>query len=372
MDRRMLLAGAGAIALMPHAALAKRAAKKPAAAVPPLTWAKLPTVPYKGKQDDVHFINALTGWYGNGEGKLYTTSNGGDTWTNIWDQPGTFIRALGFANASDGWIGNVGTDYYPGVTDKNPLYRTRDGGKTWDAVVAPGIEKISGICGIDVLHTQAIYQGALRPRVIVHAAGRVGGQAWLMRSVDGGDSFSVIDMNPHCGMILDVKFLDANTGFVCAASSADLEQANAMMLRTSDGGKTWDVVYRSKQLYENCWKMSWPKTNGKYGKTGYATVQSYDPAATKRVFIKTVDGGKTWVEGPLVDDAKVREFGIGFVDDQRGWIGTTTGGYETRDGGKNWIAVEMGKAVNKVRIIPKADGGHRLFAIGVDMHRADL
>ena len=192
-----------------------------------------------------------------------------------------------------------------------------------------------------------------------------------MRSVDGGDTFSVIDMNPYCGMILDVKFLDANTGFVCAASSADLEQSNAMMLRTTDGGKTWAVVYRSKQFYENCWKMSWPKVNGTYGKTAYATVQSYDPAATKRVFIKTVDGGKKWVEGPLVDDAKVRAFGIGFVDAQRGWIGTTTGGYETRDGGKSWTPAEFGKAVNKVRVVAKAEGGQRLFAIGVDVHRAD-
>jgi photosystem II stability/assembly factor-like uncharacterized protein len=337
-----------------------------------VSWTKLNTVAYKGKQDDVHFVDAQHGWYGNGEGKLYRTTNGGDAWELAWNQPGTFIRAVGFADAKNGWVGNVGTDYYPGVTDPHPLYRTRNGGVTWDKVLAAGIEKISGICGIDVLHTQAIFQGELRPRVIVHAAGRVGGSAWLMRSTDGGETFSVIDMNPYCGMILDVKFLDANVGFVCAASNADTAEANAMMLRTTDGGKTWTTVYRSARLFENCWKMNWPKTNGKYGKTAYATVQNYDPAATKRVFIKTVDGGKTWVEGPLVDDAKVRQFGIGFVDAKRGWIGTTTGGYETRDGGKSWSQVEFGKAVNKIRVVPNGSGGHMLIAIGVDVHRANI
>ena len=78
MDRRMLLAGAGAIALLPRTALAKRVAQKTAAAATPVTWTKLPTEPYKGKQDDLYFVNATTGWYGNGAGKLYRTTVEGD------------------------------------------------------------------------------------------------------------------------------------------------------------------------------------------------------------------------------------------------------------------------------------------------------
>jgi photosystem II stability/assembly factor-like uncharacterized protein len=58
-------------------------------------WRQLTTEAYKGKQDDISFIDADHGWYGNGAGKLYRTVDGGITWDKLWDKPGTFIRALG-------------------------------------------------------------------------------------------------------------------------------------------------------------------------------------------------------------------------------------------------------------------------------------
>jgi photosystem II stability/assembly factor-like uncharacterized protein len=352
---------ASAVALaLPGLARADAAATK---------WRKLATEPYRGKQDDIAFIDPQTGWYGNGAGKLYRTVDGGEIWTKVSDKPGTFIRALGLIDAKTGFIGNVGTDYYPGVTDNQPLYRTDDGGVTWVAVNAPGIEKVAGICGIDILPVTRVFQGEPRRTHIIHAAGRVGGPAMMLKSMDGGDSWTVEDLSAQAGMILDVKFLDAMTGFVCAASKSDLGEGEALILRTGDGGKSWTPVYQSGRKLENCWKMSWPSK-----RVGYATVQSYDeaPGNTRRVIVKTTDGGRSWRELPLVTAAGVQEFGIGFVDEKRGWVGCKASGFETRDGGKSWTAVEFGRAVNKVRIVRNDSGVARAFAIGVDVHRLDL
>lgn len=357
-NRRQILAAAAVAPLALHEA---GAAEAPAPA-----WRKLGTEPFRGKQDDISFVSPDLGWYGNGQGKLYRTADGGETWEKVWEQPGTFIRALGFVSAEVGFLGNVGTGYYPGVTDTKPLYVTRDGGRSWTAVEAQGIEAVAGICGIDILPRQTIYQGETRTTHVIHAAGRVGGPAAMLRSTDGGETWTTIDLSAFAGMILDVKFFSAEEGFLCAASSSDLAQANALILRTQDGGQTWDPVYRSTRPRENCWKMSWPTRE-----VGYATVQSYAEGATDRVVVKTTDGGKTWSELPLVSDAKAQEFGVGFVDEQRGWVGTAVSGFETRDGGKSWAPVEMGRAVNKVRIV--GDGARtRAFAIGVDVHRLDL
>jgi photosystem II stability/assembly factor-like uncharacterized protein len=337
----------------------------PVRAQPSGGWRVLATEPYRGKQDDISFVSPELGWYGNGAGKLYRTANGGETWEKVWEQPGTFIRALGFVDALNGFLGNVGTDYYPGVTDTRPLYRTRDGGATWTPIDAPGIGIVKGICGIDIVQERRIFQGALRDVTVIHAAGRVGGPATMLRSVDGGETWSVVDLRAQAGMILDVKFFDAQNGLVCAASSGDTAQANAMILRTSDGGATWTEAYRSARSFENCWKMSFPSR-----RVGYATVQNYEEGATRRVIVKTEDGGATWRELPLVDDARVRAFGIGFVDESRGWVGTTTSGFETRDGGASWVPVAMGQAVNKIRVL-KQGQGFRAFAIGVQVHRLD-
>jgi len=248
----------------------------PARAQAATSWTKLPTVPFKGKQDDISFVDALTGYYGNGEGKLYGTIDGGATWGKVADKPGTFIRALGFIDTQNGFIGNVGTNYYPGVTDTNPLYRTRDGGKSWEAITAAGIEKIAGICGIHILPVKRIYQGELRTSHVIHAAGRVGGPAMILRSEDSGDSWKVIDLSAQAGMILDVYFQSAKIGFVATATPSDEGSGQAQILRTDDGGKSWKPVYRSGRQQENVWKMSWPSS-----KTGYATVQSYDEDPAK-------------------------------------------------------------------------------------------
>jgi photosystem II stability/assembly factor-like uncharacterized protein len=331
-------------------------------------WIRLDTEPYPGKQDDISFISPDIGWYGNGAGKLYRTTDGGGSWTKVAERPGTFIRALGFIDERTGFIGNVGTNYYPGVTDTQPLYRTDDGGVTWTPVMAAGIQQVAGICGIDILPVTRVFQGERRQTHIIHAAGRVGGPAMILKSLDGGTSWTVQDLSAQAGMILDIKFLDARNGFIAAATNSDLEQAEAQILRTADGGRTWTPAYRSGRRFENVWKMSWPSA-----RVGYATVQSYDPspANTRRVIIKTTDGGRSWRELPLVDLAGTQEFGIGFIDERRGWVGTRERGYETADGGRSWRPIEFGRGVNKIRVIPNGNS-HRAFAIGINVARLDI
>lgn len=354
---RRTMSGALALAALPAPSRAQ-----------PTGWQKLPAEPFRGKQDDIAFIDPDTGWYGNGTGKLFATTDGGRSWRQVWNQPGTFIRALGFIDARRGFLGNVGVGSYPGVTDRQPLYSTTDGGASWQPVVAPSIDAVAGICGIDVLPTRRGFQGDLVDTHVVHAAGRVGGPAAVLRSVDGGTTWSVQDLSKQAGMILDIKFRDAMTGFIAAASDSDTEKAQALILATSDGGRTWSPVYRGTRRFENVWKLSWPSA-----RIGYATVQSYDPAPgnTARVILKTTNGGRSWRELPLVTAPGVQQFGIGFVDERRGWVGTRTGGFETRDGGASWAPVAFGPAVNKLRIV-RAGGITRAFAIGSEVHRLDL
>src|SRR3974390_2867388 len=116
-------------------------------------WVKLPTAPYtlNDKQDAIAFADALTGWYGNGTGRIYRTDDGGEAWTAIWTKQGTYVRALEFADAQTGFLGNIGPGYFPGVTARHPLYVSQDSGGHWTAVRPVAGRQIVGVCAIDVL-----------------------------------------------------------------------------------------------------------------------------------------------------------------------------------------------------------------------------
>jgi photosystem II stability/assembly factor-like uncharacterized protein len=332
---------------------------------PNAQWFKLPTEAYRGKQDDIFFSDAQHGFYVNGIGKIFKTVDGGQQWKMVLHKPGTYFRTVAMVDAQLGFAGNIGTDYFPGVTDTTPLYVTRDGGESWAAVAGVAGPQVKGLCAIDVVKSQFINAGKLEQRTLVHAAGRVGGPAYLMRSLDGGASWSAIDMNPHVAAITDVKFFDEMNGMVIGGDDANVARSHAVVVTTRDGGVTWQRAYTSARPYELSWKVSFPSRQ-----IGYVTVQNYNPdkAVTQRVVAKTTDGGKGWSELPLVEDFAVRQFGVGFADDNTGWVGTTTSGFATKDGGKSWTRVEMGKAVNKIRIVP--DGQHYVgYAIGTDVYK---
>jgi photosystem II stability/assembly factor-like uncharacterized protein len=361
----LMLAGYAVGALIARATKARAAAPASVSPASASDWKTLPTEAYPGKRDDISFADAQHGWYGTGKGDLFATKDGGESWTRVASKPGTFIRALGFIDARTGYIGNVGTDYYPGVTDTTPLYRTDDGGVTWIPVDLGG-KTIAGVCAIDILRTSRIYQGVLQPRIVITAAGRVGGPTGIIRSVDSGKSWTVIDMSDKAGMILDVKFLDENTGLVFASTERDSATTNGLILRTTDGGKNWTEVYRGTRSAELIWKASFVNA-----RIGYATVQSYDPARATQLIAKTIDGGKSWTELPMVENAAARQFGIGFADALHGWVGTMAGGYYTADGGKSFTPAPIARAANKFRVVP-GQKGNTVFAIGTQVQRLSI
>jgi photosystem II stability/assembly factor-like uncharacterized protein len=342
------------LTIMPVVTLAAAGAAGPADAP---TWHTLTTEAYPKKRDDLVFVDSRTAFYGTGKGNLYRTDDAGHSWRLVWSHPGTFIRSLAFVDAKHGFLGNLGVGL-GSVTDPVPLYETRDGGLSWQAARVP---MLPGICSIDVLKSRSIHEGDVTERSYVHAAGRANGPAKLLRSEDGGDTWTLIDLSDRAGMILDVKFLDPNIGFVFAATSGDIAQSNALILKTNDGGRMWREVYRSKRLNEITWKAAFADSQ-----TGYVTLQNDDPANVQQRIAKTTDAGEHWLEMPLVADAAAQELGIGFVSADKGWVGTADGGFETTDGGNTWSRSPLARSANRIRV-RAADGTPLVYAIGTEV-----
>lgn len=317
-------------------------------------WQLLGASPQNGqKQDDVFFINPNRGWSVNGSGRVFRTTDGGATWAQQWQRPGSYFRCIGFIDTLNGFLGNIGPNYFPGVTDQMPLYRTTDGGQSWQAVPPTQIDgpMPAGLCAIQVIDPQHIV-----------AAGRVGGPAVWMRSEDGGATWTSASLGAHIQMITDVYFSSPDTGYVFGGTNANIQLSNARIIRTTDGGATWTTVYTGERTFELCWKASFPTAEA-----GYATLLNYAPNYADRYLAKTLDGGATWQELPFVNNG-LKAFGIGFLDANTGWVGADTGGYETLDGGATWTPRNLGGYANKIRLLP-AGSGWVGYAIGQRIYK---
>ena len=344
----------------------------------PPRWEKLETEPAQDKQDDVSFVDAETGWYVNSIGKIFHTVDGGRTWKEQVHKPGTYWRAIAFIDARRGFAGNLGPGAIEGfrtvmtsgdfknlddqvsITDPNLIYETTDGGRTW----APSKDHQKGrggVCSMNVTRDAA-------GRATVWAGGRVTGPAFIFRWTEdrGWDSMT---LKPYCGMVLDILFVDADTGVVCAATDPDPAKAFASILRTEDGGHTWNEVYRSTRPGESVWKCHFPTRD-----VGYATIRSFvpDPKAALRYVLKTEDGGRTWREIILTEDLDSRPQGVAFLTPEHGWVGTTSGGFETVNGGETWLRADLGRSINRIRIVNTTGGGAVIYAIGRDLCRLRL
>lgn len=329
-------------------------------------WEKMDTEPFRGKQDDIFFLNRNLGWYVNGSGLIYKTIDGGIKWDLLFEKKGSFFRTVLFISEDIGFIGTVGVGYFPNVRDSTPLYRTDDGGLTWSPISYTG-PVVSGLCGMDIIHELFINHGRTDTINHIYAVGRVGGPGRFMVSHDNGITWNSSDLSNHCGMLFDIKMLDKNLGFACASTSEQLQNSHASILRTVNGGKDWEQVYESSRNYETTWKLAFPSEN-----VAYATVQNYQTNridGTQRI-IKSTDGGKNWIELKLVENHKAKPFGIGFINDSLGYVGTMTQAYETYDGGKSWNPINMGKACNKIRIYRDEKGvyGHSIGVGAFKLH----
>lgn len=258
-------------------------------------------------------------------GQIYRTMDGGNTWTLMHGNSTTFYRSMGFVDSLHGWIGNLAdtTLYYGNrfTTDTIPLYYTTDGGRTLTPIHF-GSPHPAGVCGISVATDSVVY-----------AYGRYLGPAVIAKTSNRGTSWTTTGMSAYATGLVDGKFFDKDTGFVTGCNGN-----NGVILRTFDGGATWQPVYQgTRNDSEIVWKIFFPSRDTGYASIEYVGYKLYNGDTNYRTFfVKTVNGGATWTEMPFKDG--YNEEGIGFINDNTGWLGgdDLQLTYKTTDGGLTW------------------------------------
>ena len=269
-------------------------------------WSKKsPAIDYENLLD-AFFINNQIGYAVGERGTIIKTTDGGTTWQNQVSNTLNTIRSVAFINELSGCA----------VGEQNTFLRTIDGGKNWTPVPKSS--------------SWGDYNTFLNVRFIDSKNGIVTSDyETILKTSDGGNTWSLIkNTNETC---FKISFINANTGFKTTFD------AEGIIKRTTDGGKTWVTVYDLSK--------SDPKKDAGFrffnniyfldNNTGWAT--EYDG-----LVVSTIDGGKTWTKrtGPFNGKTFSNIF---FTDANTGWMTTFENEYlQTIDGGKNWILKNTG------------------------------
>jgi photosystem II stability/assembly factor-like uncharacterized protein len=298
-----------------------------------------------GRIEDVYFVSSSVGWIGTSQGRVYRTRDGGATWDLQLDVEAN-IRSLGFTDTLVGWAGNLDGE------DGDVLYATRNGGVDWAVIAMPA--EVLGICGISVLNDTTVF-----------AVGRNIGPAYLIATLDGGRTWTYRDMSDHAWQLVDVHFWSTTEGLAVGGYKPSLsEPSKAVVLYTGDGGKTWERRYQGSRARERGWKISFPTRL-----VGYVSVEGWRPGES--FFLKSTDGGESWLEKQFWwgNNPYVAQ-GIGFVSADEGWIGSWLPGnplLSTRDGGATWKPTAIDMPVNRLRFISDTLG----YAAGGGLYKLD-
>jgi photosystem II stability/assembly factor-like uncharacterized protein len=277
--------------------------------------------------DDIYMVNTQTGYAVCGDGKIVKTTDGGDNWLLLEQANNIYYRSVEFMNTQKGFVG--GFSFNPNVTT-NILKRTTDGGATWtDLTSSIDPRARRGICGLAVADANTIYG----------CGNWFQDSAYIVRSHDGGNTWSFIDMSAYASSIIDMHFINKAVGFVTGKSPLPLE--TGIILYTTDGGRNWTTVFENTVSNEYCWKIQ-RLTSSLY----FAALEDFGTELPK--ILTSTDGGMSWTI-QQVATAPYNIEGIGFLNAQKGWTGGAADySFESNDGGMTWDTIHVCPFMNRV------------------------
>lgn len=254
---------------------------------------------------------------------ILKSTDGGNTWVQKNSGTPNPLRDIAFNTNNKGFAcGLYGT-----------LLKTTDAGNTWGTVP---VNTDAGFRAIDFPSKEVGY---------VAGEGGV-----FLKTTDVGVNWDSLNTGITQDL-LEIEFLNNDTGFATGSNGF----SNGIIIRTYDGGATWQTVYTSTQAIP---ALAVLENNVVYAAGGTA------PSGGHEFIIRSTDGGNSWQEvftGP--PGRAIRR--CAFNSQIAGWFVDDAGySIRTKNGGETWAQTQISpNGLNSI-YFADSDTGYAVGALG--------
>ena len=256
------------------------------------------------------------------------------------------FRGLSVVNQKVVWVSGTG----------GTVLRTIDGGKNWENISVPNMEKIDFRDVEGFNKNTAIVMGVASP-------------ARFYKTTDGGQNWKLVYFDDREGVFFDgMSFWNKNDGI----AFSDPVDGQHLLIRTTDGGDTWHEIPKEGFPHKLNPEFGFAASGTGIPVQGRKTVWLGMGGVKSRVF-KSEDGGMNWsvAETPVVHGGQ--STGIYSVAFKNKKVGISVGGdytnqsikntmAYTNDGGATWHLPE--KQTHQYRECVAHYRGNIFFAVG--------
>lgn len=267
----------------------------------------------------------IRGNVSHGDG-VYRSTDAGKTWTNLGLKD---TRQIGRVrvhpqNPDLVYVVALGHTFAPNA--ERGVYRSRDGGKSWDKVLFVDDKTGAVDLAMDPQNPRILYAAFWQAQRTPWGLESGGPGSALYKSVDSGDTWTKLT-----GEGLPKKGVWGRIGVAVSGARPDrvwavIEAEDGGVFRSDDAGKTWTRLNEERKLRQRAWYYTHVYADPKNADTVYVL---------NTAFYRSQDGGKTFSSIP-VPHGDNHDLWIAPIDPERMIAGDDGGAMVSLNGGKSW------------------------------------